>query len=85
MGSITAEFTRAVAEAPHPRQIAGAGTPDSAWQAWHGLHQVPPVAAQFWHAWPPVPHEVFELPVTQVVPLQHPLGQFCGLHCGGGI
>ena len=47
--------------------------------------QVPPVAAQFWHAWPPVPHEVFELPVTQVVPLQHPLGQFCGLHCGGGI
>ena len=30
--------------AEHPRQIAGAGTPDAAWQAWAGLHDLPPIA-----------------------------------------
>lgn len=33
------------AELAHPRQIAGAGTPDAAWQAWQGLHHIPQIAA----------------------------------------
>lgn len=33
------------ADFAHPRQIAGAGTPDAAWQAWHGLRQMPQICA----------------------------------------
>jgi hypothetical protein len=38
---------------------------------------------QFVHAAPPLPHAVFEVPATHVVPEQHPFGHVDALHGGG--
>lgn len=53
---------------------------------WHVLPwQTFPLAEQFWHVTPPVPHAVLAEPVTQVLPLQQPLGHVAALqadtHC----
>jgi hypothetical protein len=45
-----------------------------------GMHCLP-VAAQFVHAWPCLPHAVASLPMTHFVPSQQP-PQFCGPHVG---
>jgi LmbE family N-acetylglucosaminyl deacetylase len=72
MGALAAEFSRAVAGvAPHPRQIAGAGTPDAAWQAWPGLQQVRPVAA----------HELVTPGQRAIIIAPHPDDEV--LACGG--
>jgi hypothetical protein len=52
-----------------------------------GMHdfwpeQTLPWTLQFWHATPPVPQSVFELPVTHVLPLQQPVGHVAALHAG---
>ena len=43
------------------------------------LH-VSPSCAQFWQRAPPVPHAVWLLPLTHVLPAQQPPGHVCGLH-----
>ena len=47
--------------------------------------QTLPCVVQFWHATPPVPQAVLAEPVTQVLPLQQPLGHVAALqadtHC----
>ena len=42
--------------------------------------QVSPTAAQDWHWLPPVPHMSFALPISQVLPLQHPRAHVVTLH-----
>lgn len=60
----------------HPGQLAVLQT---------GMHvfwveQTLPWVEQFWHATPPLPQSVLLLPVTQVLPLQHPFGHVAALH-----
>lgn len=44
------------------------------------VEQTLPCAEQFWQATPPVPQSVLALPVTHVLPLQHPFGHDVALH-----
>ena len=73
MGLMTEQFAPAFANegVAHPRQIAGEGTPDAAWQAWHGLRQLPPVAA----------HELVTPGQRAIIVAPHPDDEV--LACGG--
>jgi len=73
MGLMTEKFAPAFATegVAHPRQIAGEGTPDAAWQAWHGLRQLPPVAA----------HELVTPGQRAIIVAPHPDDEV--LACGG--
>ncbi|WP_082491255.1 PIG-L deacetylase family protein [Duganella sp. Leaf126] len=58
-------------EPQHPRQIAGQGTPDAAWQAWEGLRLMPSIAA----------HELVAPGQRAIIVAPHPDDEV--LACGG--